>query len=274
VKQEILEELQEFASQLRALKRVVTAEKGPGINKKAIRELADSIATQWVEHLRSPLEHKFKLDPSVVAEVSASMKRLHVLTRPNNLKTSYLEVIGEVLKGFEDRLVLPIKQMATEVEAVLDLGKLVPGLADPAESNYLKEAIECAQTGHYRASIVMAWCAVIDRVRRVVEARGFDKFNASSSAMKSQTSGRWKQWTKEFKITTMPEFQQVFDSDVIAVLEHMGAIDANQGERLRWCFQVRNHSAHPGDAPIEEAHVVAFFRDICAIVLENPNFKL
>lgn len=54
----------------------------------------------------------------------------------------------------------------------------------------------------------------------------------------------------------------------------MELIDSNQGDRLRVCFQYRNHSAHPGDAPIGEVHLVSFFSDIVDIVLANPKLSL
>ena len=50
-------------------------------------------------------------------------------------------------------------------------------------------------------------------------------------------------------------------------------LDGNQAERLEVCFKYRNHSAHPGLAPIGRPHVVAFFSDIGEILLLNPTFK-
>jgi len=66
----------------------------------------------------------------------------------------------------------------------------------------------------------------------------------------------------------------VFDTDLLVVLEGMGLLDGNQAERLRTCFQYRNHSAHPGEAPIDDPHLIAFFSDIAAIVLQNQQFAI
>lgn len=103
---------------------------------------------------------------------------------------------------------------------------------------------------------------------------GLGKFNATSVQLKSQDSGRFKRFTKEFKVTTLNELQEVFDTDLIWVLEGMELIDANQGDRLRTCFQYRNQSAHPGEAPINDLHLNAFFSDVVEIVLKNPKFSL
>lgn len=73
----------------------------------------------------------------------------------------------------------------------------------------------------------------------------------------------------------MSELQTVFDNDLITVCEGMGLLDGNQADRLSEVdFQYRNHSAHPGEAPIEDAHLVAFFTDINAMILTNPKFEV
>jgi len=148
-------------------------------------------------------------------------------------------------------------------------------LSNPDESEYLKEAVDSANAGFHRAAIVLGWCAAIDRAQRRIQVLGFAAFNAASRALKNQTSGRHKRWNKEFNITTLSELQTVFDNDLITVCEGMGLLDGNQADRLvEVDFQYRNHSAHPGEAPIEDPHVVAFFTDINAIILTNPKFEV
>jgi len=274
VKQQVLEQLRQFKTDLQTLKRQISALPGDRVSRRAQREAADSIATRWVEDLRSPLEHRFKLTPEVIQSASESMKRLHVLSRPNNLKTSYLEVIDSVLRAFDDRFILPIQQTGGQIESVLDLAKLVPGLADPAESDYLKEAINCATNGFRRASVVMGWCAAIDRIQKKLVQVGLQAFNAASMRLKAQTSGKFKNWNKQFSVTTVSELQTIFDRDLIVALEGMGLLDGNQAERMQTCFQYRNHSAHPGEAPIEDPHLVAFFADVNSVILQNPKFAL
>ena len=274
MKEELIARLSALKKSLRALRKDVAALPVDQVSRKALRDAAGSIADTWVEDLRSPLEHKVLLPGQVIRETSDHMKRLHVLSRPNNLKKSYLETIDAILAGFDDKFILPIQQTSLRIEAVLDLRKLIPGLSDPDESDYLTEAIECATYGHRRASVVMGWCAAIDRIQRKLLGIGLHKFNQASTALKNQTSGKFKKWNKEFAVSTLSELQAVFDSDIIVVLEGMQLIDANQADRLRVAFQYRNQSAHPGSAPIEDAHLVAFFTDVSAIILQNPAFQL
>jgi hypothetical protein len=274
MKETVLIKLRTFKEDLQALRREVKSNAGDRISRKATRQTAESLATLWVEELRSPLEHKFKLSSDVIKAMSESMKQLHVISRPNNRKTSYLKLLKDALDDFDDKFILPIQQASTHVESLLDLQKLVPGLADPGESEYLSEAVQCASAGFKRAAVVLGWCAAIDRMQRKILAVGFSSFNTASANLKAQTSGKFKRWNKEFAITTIGELQTVFDTDLVVVLEGMGLVDGNQAQRLETCFQYRNHSAHPGLAPIEDPHVVAFFADINAIVLQNSAFAL
>lgn len=274
MKQEMLGRLERLKASLVQLKKELNELKPKTVSKKSLRLAADDIANQWVEEIRSPLEHKFKLDKPAVEETSELMKNLHVLSRPNNLKTSYLRCINKILKGYDDKLVLPVKQASIEVNEILDLQKLIPGLSDPEESDYFREAIDCAQGGYYKAAIVMGWCAVIDKIQKKIISIGFEKFNTTSKNIKNQKRGKFKNWNKEFSVSTLSELQEVFDTDLLVILQGMGLIDGNQAERLAVCFQYRNHSAHPGLAPVEPTHVVSFFTDIVAIILQNPKLAI
>jgi hypothetical protein len=145
---------------------------------------------------------------------------------------------------------------------------------DPAERGFIAEAIICIDHEAARAAIVLGWCAAIHRMRKKIETLGFPSFNSASARLKSQISGKYKRYNKEFTITSFGELQtMVFDTDLIIVLEGMGLIDGTQAQRLETCFEYRCHSAHPGDAPIGDPHVVAFFHDIVEMVLANPRFS-
>jgi hypothetical protein len=275
MKTETLSTLRQFETDLRELRKDVKALSVKTVGVKALRDRAEELANRWVEELRSPLEHKFKLDSQVITDTSSLMKQLHVLSRPSNLATSYIKTLDEILDGYKNKFILPIQQTSMTVESVFDLQKLVAGLTDPGESDYLKEAIDCANATFKKASIVMGWCAAIDRIQKKLQLIGLTKFNATSTSMKNQTSGRFRLFTKEFKVTTLAELQTVFDADLIRVCEGMGLFDGNETDRLITVdFQWRNHSAHPGNAPIEDPHLVAFFTDINRIILTNSKFSL
>jgi hypothetical protein len=272
MKTEILEKLTKFEKDLRDLRKEVKLIPVQTVGSQATRKKAEVLATQWVEELRSPLEHKFKLDAVTITQTSEDMKRLYVLSRPSNLKSSYVAVLDSALDGFKDKFLLPIQQMTVEAEGGFDLQKLVAGLSNPYESEYLKEAVDCANAGFKKAAVVMGWCAAIDRLQKKIQVLGYATFNSTSTNMKNQTTGRHKHFNKEFKITTLGELQTVFDSDLIRVCEGMQLFDSNECDRLiNVDFMWRNQSAHPGNAPIEDPHVVSFFTDINHMILINPK---
>jgi hypothetical protein len=275
MKAEILEKLRTFETDLRELRKDVKALTVKQVSVKAIRNRAEALANRWVEELRSPLEHKFKINADTIKATSEQIKQLHVLSRPNNLRASYLSVLDDILNDYKNKFILPIQQMPVAVENVFDLQKLVSGLADPEESEYLKEAIDCANSNFKKAAIVMGWCAAIDRIQKKIQVLGLATFSKMSSLMKQQNSGRHKHFKKEFVIATLGDLQAVFDPDLIQVCEGLQLLDSNEADRLiKVDFQYRNHSAHPGNAPIEDAHVVSFFIDINKIILTNPKFEL
>lgn len=270
---EMLALLGELEKQARRLRDEVKNLKTQRINKKSVRDKAIKLADFWAEKIRSPLEHKFKLPPPIIGEYSKAFKHLWVLSRPNNLRKSYLFTLNSILRRFQDRLVLPVREQQEFGPSLF--AESIKQRIGPSMDEYLKEAVGCIEKNFYRAGVVLAWCAVIDRIQRKIQELGFEMFNKTSTDMKNKKSGRFKKWNKEFKISTLAELQEVFDSDLIWVLEGLGLIDANQGNRLRTsCFQLRNQCAHPGLAPISEPNIESFFSDITAIVLNNPNFKL
>lgn len=273
MKADLLEKLRVTESRLRKLRTEVKKLTVKLVGKKAIRDEAAALADVWVEELRSPLEFRLKLPPETIGRYAEGFKKLHVLSRPNNQASSYVTCLNGLLSNFKNDLVLPLQQMpgVTQKDQLRSIVDRVPS-AD--ESEYLVEAVECAEAGHMRAAVVMGWCAAIDRIHRKIEEVGLDQFNAVSRRLKAQTSGRFKRFNQEFKLTTPGELQEVFDSNLLSVIEGMGLIDSNQSDRLRLMFTYRNQSAHPGDAPIGEPHIIAFFSDVVEIVLANPDFAL
>jgi hypothetical protein len=270
----ILQQLQSTEDRLRQLRSVLKKSTTKAVSKKEFRDEAEALANRWVEELRSPLEHKFKLPADIIAKYATGFRQLHILSRPSNLVTSYVKCLDTLLRQFKNDLVLPVQQSPEPPSSKGQLKLIVSKLGEEDVSDYLAEAIACADNDYNRASIVMGWCATIDHIQKKLVMIGLDKFNAMSTELKKQTSGRFKRFNKEFHVTTINELQEVFDTDLLWVLEGMQLIDSNQGDRLRTCFQYRNQSAHPGEAPIGEVHINAFFNDIIEIVLANEKFAL
>jgi len=269
-KKEMVQVLRSHRDRLKALRTAVRKLKTHQVGRKVEREEAEALADAWVEEIRSPLEHRYMIAEETVHRYATEFKRLHRLSRPNNQKTSYIKCLGDVLKSYDDDLILPVQQHSGGVGST-NLRPFLAQIPTADVSEYLEEAVKCAEANLIRGAIVLGWCAVVDRIHRSIQAQGLDKFNKCSSRLKAQASGRFKRFNKEFKITTVAELQEVFDTDLLWILEGMSLIDNNQGDRLRTCFQYRNQSAHPGQAPIGRHQLAAFFDDITQIVLANSK---
>lgn len=270
----MLNDLRQFQADLRALKAQVSKEVGPRIAKNGIRAEAERLSTRWFSDLAPVLSQQPYLTAETVESYSSQFATLLKLSKPNNRKDRYLAVIGTTLKKFHDDLILPVQKQPKIQKEVSALVKMVSGLPDVNEDAYLKEAASCASSGLFRGAAVLGWCAAIDRIHRIIESIGFDKYNKASQQMAASQSGRFKRFNKTQNIASLSELREVFDTDILWIIEGMQLIDSNQHTRLRSCFDLRCQCAHPGDAPVTEYNLLSFFSDINEIVLRNPKFQL
>jgi len=132
------------------------------------------------------------------------------------------------------------------------------------EREYLEEAMKCANHKCYRASIVLAWCATIDRIERVIVRRGLDKFNEKFQRRFKRSGPR-----------NLTELRlNVGDSEKLWVLMDMGLLTQEEENDLYACFKTRNNCAHPGERKISLKKLNSFYDDIRTIIFENDKFKI
>jgi hypothetical protein len=263
-------ELITFLGDLKELRHIVRAETASTISKVKVRSAAEQLGSRW-SSLLNDITTRGIILPDVLEKYSRACTRLVKISAPNNLKTSYLDTLDILTKRLRDELIIPLQTATTAASASL-FDSFIASIADPAESDYFKESLDCARGGHLRAATVMAWCAAIDRIHRAIEQIGFDKFNAMSAQMTAQQKGRYKKFSTTVNVSSLSEMREVFDTTVLWIIEGMGLIDSNQHTRLRSCFEMRCHSAHPGEAPITEFNLISLFSDLQKIVMENPKF--
>lgn len=266
-------QIESFLTRLKAFRRALRAETTPTINKGALRAEAKALGALWHKEFLPALKHSLTSD--VMEGYSAQFTRLIRVSAPNNLVKSYLEALDAIIKPFNDNLVIRSQQGAFGAAAPSAFDCFFAELSNSEESEYLAEAIECAKAGHQRAAVVLGWSAAIDRIHRVIEHIGFDRFNTMSQQMHSSTTGRYKKFTNKGQHAhSLAEIREVFDSMILWVIEGMQLIDTNQHTRLASCFDIRCHGAHPGDAPITQYNLMSFFSDLDQIVFLNPKFAL
>lgn len=271
--EELRKDSVELLKSVKATKSLLIKEKVSQIRKATILRKISDIGRLWFDNLRLKITpfcstlilEKYDLEFESLIQLSLSS---------GNKKNSYLSHLNKIIESFNKDITLGVytKPQGQDINHTV-LDSLISDISNPDESLYLKEAIGCAKHGYIKASIVLGWCATIDRIHNRIEELGFTKFNVSAAQMASLTTGRFKRFSGIQNVTSISELRTVFDDQVLWVLEGMGLIDINQHTRLKSCFDMRNQSAHPGDAPITPYNLMSFFSDLKEIIFNNKNFN-
>jgi hypothetical protein len=265
--------LKSFLADLKTLRQGIRAESHERIARTAPRQHAEKLASRWFSDIAKDLAD-YSFPAELIKRYSDGATRLIKLAEHNNRRTSYLEVLDGLVRCFRDELVLPIQRGEVQPKRASPFGQFLASLPNAEESEYLQEALGCAQNGFLKAAAVMGWCAAIDRIHRKIEQTGFAKFNTVSAQMAGQTKGRYKRFNQSQSVSSLGELREVFDTTILWIIEGMNLVDPNQHTRLSGCFEMRCQCAHPGEAPITEYNLMSFFSDIQRIVLENEKFKI
>jgi hypothetical protein len=271
----VLDGLKSFLEDVKRFRAQVKALSTRTVGSKDLRGAAEELGSRWCNEISPKLGANDGFAADLIGRYNQGFSKLIALSAPSNLKSSYLSTLDLVIKGFRKDLVLPIQQGKVKLSggsSTFDtfLSKIAPS----DEGAYFKEAISCAKHGYLRAATVMAWCTAIDRIHRRIDEIGFAAFNVTSAQMASQTAGRFRRFNQTQNVSSLSELREVFDSTVLWIIEGMALIDSNQHTRLRSCFEMRCHAAHPGEAPTTEYNLLSCFSDIEQIVLANPKFAL
>jgi hypothetical protein len=271
MKEELLalarQQLADLASLQKSLKSARTAR----IQQRSLLSAGGVVARKWFDLVKPSLE-KANFTPAVVGTFSNRFENLLVLAGRHPTKNIYLNAVTDTLTAYKVEIVHQIEIGSFAPTVGLSIAPYIEGLP-PDEGDYLDEAQRCLSVEALRGCIVLGWCAAIFRIHAKIAEIGFPTFNKATEEMAAKTIGRFKPYNKKFAVESLSELQRVFDTELLWVLEYLTLIDSNQHQRLRHCFDMRNHSAHPGLAPITGENLYSFFSDITKIILKNPKFQ-
>jgi hypothetical protein len=254
------------------LSRAVAAAKTRQVEKSELRSAAHSLARRWFDEIKPMLEAA-QASPETLSGFSGLFENLMKTSRARAVKGTYLGLISQLIPKYEKELIHAAEIGVFSAGASLSIAPYLEGL--PAdEGSYLDEAQRCLSVKALKGCIVLGWCAAIARMHSKIADIGYAKFSAATDEMSGKNYGRFKPFNKRHKVDSLSELQRIFDTDILWVLEYLELIDGNQHQRLRFCFELRNNSAHPGQAPIEPENVYSFYSDITKIVLKNPKFAI
>lgn len=276
---ELIQALKNYFEEVKSQRRILSQRKTTHITSQRDKSDLNSLAQRWFDNYSKGL-HSYGLDGETIDKYDKAFREILILSSSNNRKTSYEKQFENILKSFNEDIIIflqteacePSEKLGTKFNA--EVMMLLDKVPSKSENDYLKEALGCWEHGYLKAAVVLAWCAAIDRIHLVVEQNGFDVFNETSVNMKHQTKGRFKNFNSIYNISSISELRTVFDRDILWILEGMQLIDGNERVRLVSCFDLRCHSGHPGAAPITKYNVLSCFSDIIEIILANPKFQI
>ncbi len=271
-KEEILNKLQEHHKEIKKTLGKMVKYQSAIVNRGDLKEEVVKICRDWFDDLKILL-NRTNLDKDLLSKYSEYFSNLLAYSKKATRKATYVSLLEEISKGYLSELIQIIETSDISISSGLNINPFIDDIEND-EKEYLNEAAKCAQSGCLRAAIILGWCATINRIHNKIAKEGFDKFNKAVLEMKSKTIGRFKKFNKKYEISSLSEIREIFDTDLLLILEYLGYIDLNQHARLRHCFMMRNHSAHPGEAPISGPNLYSFYSDIVEIVLKNSKFNL
>jgi len=269
-----VEALREVHESSKALKKALGGLKGSHLSGARLAQCQE-LSGSWFDDAR-PKALSLGLEVSVLESYDQRFARLLSLTGGTTARRQSVEkVLSAVNRSFKKDLIVPAQtHIAGSKTPPTDFAPLLERLPNAHENAYVAEGLACLSDGHLKASVVIGWCAAIDRIHRRIEEMGFDTFSDATREMASASSGRFKRFNKKYTVTSISELRQVFDKDILLVLEYLRFLDFNQQVRLRGCCEMRDHAAHPGDAPITRLNVLSFYSDVVEIVLANTAFAV
>jgi len=272
MKDELLAILEEHFTNLKNLLHELESIQSTYISRVTTQETMKSVCRIWFDKVKPRLE-KISIDSDLIEKHSKDYEQLLKYSRKSSFKQSVIRNLEPIIEKFEEDFVHPIEIDNFDTNFGLDINPYVKGLQKD-EKKYLEEAVICAKNNCIRACIILGWCAMINHIHLKLFDEGLNNFSQATTEMKARKYGRFKRFNKEYKIDSISELREVFDTDLLWILEYKEYIDKNQHERLRNCFTFRNNAAHPGEAPITPENLYSFYSDIAEIVLKNGNFNL
>lgn len=271
-KKEFISILKEFRTSLHSLKKRCNNSPGKQVQSKSLLQELENYATTWFDEIEPTLRSTYHFADENLNIPRTTFGKILELSGGKPSKQIILEIIETLISSFHNELIVPVQKHNQVVSKFPSLENILPHVSG-LELDYLIEAFDCAKFGKHRASIILGWCAAVNRLHLYIQKEGFQKFNQASIQMFAIQSGRYKRFNKKFEIQNLADLRMsVFDNDLLWVLEFMGVIDGNQHERLEICFTIRNTCAHPGEATITDENVLSFFSDLDRLVFNNSKF--
>lgn len=165
-------------------------------------------------------------------------------------------------RSLKSALEVNIEKKVIKAKVSNDLRELLNLIKNPAENEFLKEAINCFEISAYRASIVMVWNLTIDHLFEYILKNELSNFNAALS----------KNTDKRIKITSVvakDDFSEIPENKFIEFCRSANIISNDIRKILDTKLGIRNSYAHPSNIKITESKATEFIEDLVNNVIHK-----
>lgn len=164
----------------------------------------------------------------------------------------------------------------TQETKLSDLRKKFEGIGKKLQNNeleYIREALECVENKCNKASVVMLWGALMDRLLIYLE-QNFNDFKKECSKIdiSKKPYKYYKDKIKFFcndKCTSIDDLKTGADMPIIIWFLHMKIIDMPQFNKLKGINDTRNDCAHPTSITLTVNEAIASFCNCFDIIFNN-----
>lgn len=158
-------------------------------------------------------------------------------------------------RGVVEELDKEYGQRPTAAAIKSDLAKHLAALSDAKLKEYLTEAINCFDSGYFRASIVMAWCAGYAILRAWLFTKHISALNTVMSS-----------WKAPKNISKIEDLDELGERVVLDTARSASVLTKEQHKQLVALLDQRNSFAHPSGrkvaAPIAEAYLTQIIDEV------------
>ena len=149
-------------------------------------------------------------------------------------RTRVSEIAGSVASS-------PILVIASSVRQYL------PKISDKKTKEFVEEAIECYESKHLRAAVVLSWVGAMSLLYKHVIENCLVSFNAEAT----RRDAKWKNAKNADDLGKMKE------ANFLHVIEHLSILGKNVKQELETCLKLRNSCGHPNSLVIGESRVAS-----------------
>ena len=133
----------------------------------------------------------------------------------------------------------PVVQLSSTLRALL------PTISSKNTQSFVEEAIECFESHHYRAAVVLSWVGAVSVLYDHVHKNHLAAFNQAAS----KRDPKWK------PAKTTDDLARMKEANFLVVCESASILGKSVKQELEGCLTFRNGCGHPNSLKIGQNRV-------------------